>query len=476
MFSLIFEKSLQCRPHDLCGSQPLIEPFRSHNARYLSIPDKSHPNGSRDEAVATKLLYPTKPSTGSKVQLKGMSHLIAKLEITSQVLVAQGEEPAEENKRKRQALKTKPTPKLNRRRKSNQLSSNDRSDKHDMGEHFKVLSPEDVSSFSFILEPNTSKRFCREKIELWLPKNPHEITTDFSRPGMVLLRPQALIHATSKTANKSSPSKKVSTTQKSGLGTFVEPRISTNLPIGKITRSGGQGKETQECLSLNEVNPIQKFKPYTSKLTPRNLSESLRELLIKPLSASDLKFKGSMYIFWQQGNFGYLKIGRSVDVRRRFREWSNQCKKNMGIHFPDFARETSDGQRVVKEVAHICRVEALVHLELLEHRKIEEKCPGCSRNHKEWFKIPDERALAVVQKWMAWMGTEPYEKRGTGGEEKWELKAREMERLSSLSQPLFPESVPKSQAQEQRLASLRPRASSSAPWRGGKDKLGRRSI
>ncbi|KAJ5192629.1 hypothetical protein N7449_008771 [Penicillium cf. viridicatum] len=454
MFSLIFEKSLQCRLHDLCGSQPLIVPFRSHNARNLSIPDKSHPNSRCDEAAATKLLYQTEDSTESKVEVKGRSHLIAKLEITSQILITQGEEPAEENNQKRRFLKTKPAPKLNRRRKSNQLSSNDRSDMHDVGEHFEVLSPENVSSFSFILEPTTSKRFCREKIEFWLPKNPHEITMEFSRPGMVLLRPPVLMHATSGPTKKSFPSKKVV------LDAIAEPRISTTLPVGEITRSGDHGKEKQAGLGLNEVNPIQKFKPYTSKIITQNLSERLRELLTKPLSTSDLKFKGSMYIFWQQGNFGYLKIGRSGNVRRRFREWSNQCKKDMGIHFPDFARETSNDQRVLKEVAHICRVEALVHLELMEHRKIEEKCPGCSRNHKEWFKIPDERAIAVVQKWMAWMGTEPYEKRGTGGEEKWELKAREMERLKELSQPLFPELVRESQARKKRLASLRPRASS----------------
>lgn len=426
MFSLIFEKSLQCRPHDLCGSQPLIGPSRSHNARYLAITDKSHPNSRRDEAAATKLLYPTKHSTESKVEVKGRSHLIAKLEITSQILIAQGEEPTEENNQKRQSLKTKLAPKLTRRRKSNQLSSNDRSDMHDVGEHFEVLSPEDVSSFSFILEQTTSKRFCRENIEFWLPKNPHEMTMDFSRPGMALLRPQALIHAISGPAKKSFPSKKVSTIQKSVLDAIAEPRI------GEITRSGDQGKK-QAGLGLNEVNPIQKFKPYTSKIITRNLSERLGELLTKRLSTSDLESKGSMYIFWQQGNFGYLKIGRSGNVRRRFREWSNQCKKNMGIHFPDFARETSDDQRALREVSHICRVEALVHLELLEHRKIEEKCPGCSRNHIEWFEIPDERAIAVVQKWMAWMRTEPYEKRGRGGEEKWELKVREMERLRELT-------------------------------------------
>ncbi|CAI7612293.1 unnamed protein product [Penicillium glandicola] len=465
MFSFIFEKSLQCRPHDLCGSQPLIGPFRSHNARYPAIPDKSHPNRRCDEAAATKLLHPTKQSTEIKVEVKERSRLIAKLEITSQILLAQGEEPTEENNQKRQSLKTTLAPKLTRRRKSNQLSSNDRSDMHDVGEHFKVLSPEDVSSFSFILEPTATKRFCRENIECWLPKNPHEITTDFSRPGMVLLRSQPLRPAIPGPAKKYFPSKKVSTIQKSVLDAVTEPRISTTLPIGEITRSGDQGKK-QAGLRLNEVNPIQRFKPYTSKIITRNLSERLRELLTKPLSTSDLKSKGSMYIFWQQGNFGYLKIGRSGNVRRRFKEWSKQY----------FARETSDGQGDLREVAHICRVEALVHLELSEHRKIEEKCPGCSRNHIEWFKIPDERAIAVVQKWMTWMGTEPYEKRGTGGEEKWELKAREMKRLRELSQPLFPELDAESQARKERLASLRPRASSSSSWRGGKDKLGRRSI
>ncbi|KAI3103102.1 hypothetical protein CBS147333_7706 [Penicillium roqueforti] len=423
-----------------------------------------------------KLLYPTKHSTKSKVEVKRRRHLIAKVEIISQILVAKAKEAAEKNHQNRQALRTKLAPELNRRKRSNQLSSSDRSGMRDMDENFEVLSPRDVRSFSFILEPTTKKRFCRKKIELWLPKNPHEITMDFSRPGMALLRPQSLTYATSGPAKQSLSSKKSSTTKKSVLDAIAEPRISTTLSIGETTQSGYQGKKKQADLGLNEVNPIQKFKPYASKTIIRNLSESLRELLTKPLSKSDLKFKGSIYVFWQQGNFGYLKIGRSANVRRRFKEWSDQCKKDMGIHFPDFTREASDGQRVLEEVAHICRVEALVHLELLEHRKIEEKCPGCSRNHIEWFQVSDEKAIAVAQKWMAWMRTEPYENRGTGGEEKWVLKAREMERLGELSQPLFPKLAPESQVREERLASLRPRASSSTPWRDGKNKLGRRSI
>jgi hypothetical protein len=437
MFSTIFEKSLQCRPHDLCGFQPLILPFDSHDALYLVIPCQSHPKSRCYEAVATKPLDPTENSNENKIALKERRHSIAKLEITSQILVAQEEEAAQEHSKKHHAFKTRLAPELHRRRKSDQLSNNHRSDTRATDEVFEVLSPKDVSSFSFILELTSSKRFRREKMESWLPKNAHEITMDFSRPGMVILRPRALVHHTAGPAKKTFPSKNVSTTQNSVLDAIAKPRISTTLPTGEITWSDDQGKKKGAGLGLNEVNPIQKFRPYTSKTINQNVSEDLANLLTKPLSSSDLKSRGSIYIFWQRGNFGYLKIGRSGDVHRRLRQWFKQCKKDIGIHFPDCERERSDGQQVLQEVAHICRVEALVHLELLQYRKIEINCPGCSRKHKEWFEISEDRANAVAHKWMTWMGTEPYEKRGTEGEEKWVLKTKEMKRLRELSQPLF---------------------------------------
>ena len=250
MSSLIFEKSLQCQPHDFFRSQPPIGPFRNHNACYLAIPGTSHPNSGCDEAAAMKLLYPTKHSTKSKVEVKRRRHLIAKVEIISQILVAKAKEAAERNHQNRQALRTKLAPELNQRKRSNQLSSSDRSGMRDMDENFEVLSPRDVRSFSFILEPTTKKRFCRKKIELWLPKNPHEITMDFSRPGMALLRPQSLTYATSGPAKQSLSSKKSSTTKKSVLNAIAEPRISTTLFIGETTQSGYQGKKKQADLGL----------------------------------------------------------------------------------------------------------------------------------------------------------------------------------------------------------------------------------
>ena len=456
MIYSIFEKSLQCQTHDLCGPKVLILPVYSHDACSLAISDQNQPNSRCDETVAMKPLDQTENSDEIKMSLTKGGKAVAN--------------PSQ----KRQAHKTKLASELHRRRKSDELSPSNMFEMPAMGDVFKVLMPKDINSFSFILEPATSKRFCREKIESWLPKSVSEITMDFSRPGMVILRPQAVVHATPGPAKKITSWKEISTAQKLGLDVIAQPHISKSLSIVEIALSGNQRKGEKAFADLKEVNPIQNFKPY--KRITRNISEDLKSLLLKPLSPNDLKYRGSIYIFSHPGNFGHLKIGRSEDVRRRLKQWSNQCKKKMVINFPDFADERSDNQQMLQKVAHICRVEALVHLELLEYRRIEVKCPGCSRDHKEWFEISEKRAIAVANKWMAWMRTEPYEECGTEGRKKLVLKAEEMERLRELSQPLFPKLGPENQAREERVASLRPRLSSSGPWRDKRDKLGTRPL
>ncbi|KAJ5813738.1 uncharacterized protein N7503_000488 [Penicillium pulvis] len=180
------------------------------------------------------------------------------------------------------------------------------------------------------------------------------------------------------------------------------------------------------------INPIQEFKHYVSKRLSGTISEELAMLLTRPLTQSDLKHQGSMYIFWQPRNFGHLKIGGSVNVPCRLDQWNKQCKKTMETIFPENVKEEDDKTVDSQQVPHISRVEALVHLELLRHRRIEKKCPGCLKSHVEWFEIPKDIAIGVVRKWSTWMLTLPYEKQMRDGKEQWILKSTERENLANL--------------------------------------------
>ncbi|GIJ86877.1 hypothetical protein Asppvi_005775 [Aspergillus pseudoviridinutans] len=177
---------------------------------------------------------------------------------------------------------------------------------------------------------------------------------------------------------------------------------------------------------------IQKFIPYVTKASVRlSVSEALEKLLVKPLMKSEIERVGSVYVYWQPGNFGHLKIGYSNEISKRVNEWSRKCLKPMEVYFP---KRGSDEEHL--QVSHVCRVEKLVHTELKNCRRIEEMCPGCKGNHNEWFEVSRQLAIAVVRKWMAWMRTSPYEERSCGGKTEWVLKDEQRRKIKELSQPL----------------------------------------
>ncbi|OGE57683.1 hypothetical protein PENARI_c001G08586 [Penicillium arizonense] len=213
----------------------------------------------------------------------------------------------------------------------------------------------------------------------------------------------------------------------------LSPSSFLQTAVGKIAQT-----------ELPPVNPIQDFKPYVNKGLSGTISEELAKLLTRPLKKSDIKYQGSMYIFSQRGNFGHLKIGRSGNVSRRLKQWNKQCKKTMEIYFPESGKNKDENMPDVQQVPHISRVEALVHLELYHHRRIEHKCPGCDKLHLEWFEVSKDIAIGVVRKWSAWMATLPYEKHMKDGEEQWILKSeeREQERLDKLCRPGITFSMP----------------------------------
>ncbi|OAQ99782.1 hypothetical protein LLEC1_07709 [Akanthomyces lecanii] len=74
----------------------------------------------------------------------------------------------------------------------------------------------------------------------------------------------------------------------------------------------------------------------------------------------------------------------------------------------------------------------LVHAELMEHR-VRLYCERCGKQHVEWFEVPAEDAVRVVEKWSRWMRTTPYVKRETRKGVTWYLKEAEAKRLSDVA-------------------------------------------
>ena len=76
------------------------------------------------------------------------------------------------------------------------------------------------------------------------------------------------------------------------------------------------------------------FIPYTpTPVSDADIVRDLKELITRPLSSKDLE-SGFIYIFWDQGSFGMVKIGRTNNLERRLEEWrcfrsgANGCSVN----------------------------------------------------------------------------------------------------------------------------------------------------
>ena len=115
-----------------------------------------------------------------------------------------------------------------------------------------------------------------------------------------------------------------------------------------------------------------------------------------PLTKLELE-TGSLYVYWNQANFGVYKIGyTTVDVRIRLRYWQTQCKHTaQQLH------------RV--EVPNVRRLERLVHAELKDYRVREECCRGCNKGHIEWFNVDYKLIEKSIAFWAEWIRKRPYE-------------------------------------------------------------------
>ncbi|MCJ1413528.1 hypothetical protein MMC19_007634 [Ptychographa xylographoides] len=127
----------------------------------------------------------------------------------------------------------------------------------------------------------------------------------------------------------------------------------------------------------------------------------ISNVMKQPLTETALK-SGYIYVYRIPGERGFFKIGyTTVSVRQRIQQWKTQCGHSAEVVYPT----TKEGS---VRISNVLRVEQLVHAELKAYRYREEDCEGCGKNHVEWFKVSEELIRAVIAKWTAWIGQNPY--------------------------------------------------------------------
>lgn len=99
-------------------------------------------------------------------------------------------------------------------------------------------------------------------------------------------------------------------------------------------------------------------------------------------------------------NIQIIKIGRSVNVRRRMKEWRKKCK-----YVPLVVLNI--------EMPHHHRIERIVHHQLHNSRLREYPgCSGCGSQHNEWFRVSTIYAVFLVSMWRDFAHRQPYGKDG----------------------------------------------------------------
>ena len=169
-----------------------------------------------------------------------------------------------------------------------------------------------------------------------------------------------------------------------------------NSPLGVKRLSP---KPTSSATPKLSSASTKKFEPY-----PNKPERTLLSILNNPLG-SDERTPGYVYIFTRRSDEDlhslYVKIGVTRNVEDRLVEWQVKCRYKPHLEYK------------TEHIPNAMRVEALVHMELVESRRIERKCSGCKKDHDEWFETNVETARPFVERWAQWMQeADPYTKEG----------------------------------------------------------------
>lgn len=149
---------------------------------------------------------------------------------------------------------------------------------------------------------------------------------------------------------------------------------------------------------------IRNFIQYEDMKSTREVNEAIKAEVLKIHPATE----GCIYGFLHPSNtrvrirsdsthnIQILKIGRSVNVKRRMREWRKKCKYEplvvLNIKMP-----------------HHDKIERIVHHQLHNSRLREYPgCSGCGLQHNEWFRVSTIYAAFLVSMWRDFAHRQPY--------------------------------------------------------------------
>lgn len=235
-----------------------------------------------------------------------------------------------------------------------------------------------------------------------------------------------------------SPGLLPSTTEGSQDNSIMPIPESTESPRNNVIQNVNTADDTpsmEDCVDPNaheegpEKDPsaadgqdlIRNFILYEQTKSTREVNEAIRAELLKFHPATE----GCIYGFLYPRNTGVrigsdsthniqiFKIGRSVNVQRRMKEWRKKCKYE---------------PRVVLNIKmpHHHRIERIVHHQLHNSRLREYPgCSGCGLQHNEWFRVSAVYAAFLVNMWRDFAHREPYGEDG-------ELLPDWLERLSQV--------------------------------------------
>ena len=175
---------------------------------------------------------------------------------------------------------------------------------------------------------------------------------------------------------------------------------------------------------------FQQWRPNSWLTVPQLIRQTLEKQIGKRSQDA-----GYVYIYWNRGNFGYVKIGftAATTVEGRLSQWRRECNHDVEEYIGAIGRQ---------RVPHVYRVECLVLAELRDFRLKELNCPCGSKEHQEWCKIGPQHVAKVRQKWEAFMlEQERYESRGSAQFLRHTLSDKELDRLCRplpVEQPASP--------------------------------------
>ncbi|KAF2464471.1 kinase-like protein [Lindgomyces ingoldianus] len=183
--------------------------------------------------------------------------------------------------------------------------------------------------------------------------------------------------------------------------------------------------------SLEENEPLHTNRAFSplqgNAFSSLSTQAAIRQVMEKPLTKIELP-KMYLFIVWSLGNFGFIRIGVTVNVPRRLKNWEKQCKHHVREYM-----QHAQGKRLLVKYAR--RVEQLVFAELKDVRFQENPCEGCHMKHVEWFRTTPEHAAKVIKKFSDWTARDPYEFDQTSN--RWRLgEQTSVHEMEMLCQPI----------------------------------------